>query len=438
MNRGFYTIMTAQFLSSLADNALLIAAIALLASLNAPEWMTPLLKLFFVVSYVCLAAWVGLFADSMPKGRVMFLTNFLKFVGCLLMLFGGHPLLAYAVVGVGAAAYSPAKYGILTELLPPSKLVIANGWIEGLTVASIILGVVLGGVLIKPEVAQPILDFFSLNSIGLHSFAESAIFAIAFVYLSAAAVNLSIPDTGARYKKEKMDPVDSFKTFFKCCSLLWRDRLGQISLAVTTLFWGAGAVLQFLVLKWCEHALGMDLSQGAVMQAVVSLGIAVGAFLAAAKIPLKKSLSVLPMGIIMGVLVVSMAYFTKDLAPEGGLSIAGFELSWAVLIASVGMILVGICAGFFVVPMNALLQHRGHVLMSAGKSIAVQNFNENLSILVMLGVYSLLIMLDLSVPTTMLVFGIFVVSSMSLVILKHKKNQAEYDSTHLIGEAKRH
>lgn len=276
MNRGFYTIMCAQFLSSLADNALLIAAIALLTSINAPDWMTPLLKLFFVVSYVCLAAWVGIFADSMSKGRVMFLTNFVKAVGCLLMLFGGHPLLAYAIVGVGAAAYSPAKYGILTELLPPQKLVVANGWIEGLTVGSIILGVVLGGVLIKPEIAQSILDLFHLDALGLSSFAEAAIFAIAFVYLAASAVNLAIPDTGVRYPPQKFDPVDSIKGFVKSCRLLWSDRLGQISLSVTTLFWGAGAVLQFLVLKWCDHALGMDLSQGAVMQAVVSLGIAVG------------------------------------------------------------------------------------------------------------------------------------------------------------------
>lgn len=438
VNRGFYTIMTAQFLSSLADNALLIAAIALLASLQAPEWQTPLLKLFFVVSYVLLAAWVGIFADSMPKGRVMFITNFLKAAGCILMLFGGHPLLAYAIVGVGAAAYSPAKYGILTELLPPEKLVIANGWIEGLTVGSIILGVVLGGVLIKPEVAEPILHLFHLEALGLHSFAEAAIFAIAFVYLAASAVNLAIPDTGARYPKLKFDPVDSIRGFANCCKLLWTDRLGQISLSVTTLFWGAGAVLQFLVLKWCDHALGMDLSQGAVMQAVVSLGIALGAVLAAARVPLKKSLSVLPMGIIMGVLVTGAAYFTKDLAPEGGLQFGAFAISWATLIASVIMIAVGVCAGFFVVPMNALLQHRGHVLMSAGRSIAVQNFNENLSILVMLGVYSLLIKLDLSVPTTMLIFGVFVMISMTLVILKHRSNQQKGDSLHLIGEAKRH
>lgn len=438
MNRGFYCIMLAQFLSSLADNALLIAAIALLASLNAPDWMTPLLKLFFVVSYVLLAAWVGIFADSMPKGRVMFLTNFVKACGCLLMLFGGHPLLAYAIVGIGAAAYSPAKYGILTELLPPEKLVVANGWIEGLTVGSIILGVVLGGVLIRPDVAQPILDGLHLQAVGLTSYADAAIFAVTFVYVAASIVNLAIPDTGARYPKQPFDPVDSIRNFLGSCKLLWTDPLGQISLSVTTLFWGAGAVLQFLVLKWCDHALGMNLSEGAVMQAVVSIGIAAGAVLAAWKIPLKRSLKVLPMGIVMGALVTCTAYFNAGLAPAGGFSLFGAEVSWAAVIAGLVMIAVGVCAGFFVVPMNALLQHRGHVLMSAGRSIAVQNFNENLSILTMLGVYAILIKLDLSVPLTMILFGLFVMVSMSLVIWKHRSNQSKCDSLHLIGEEKRH
>ena len=368
----------------------------------------------------------------------MFLTNALKAAGCLLMLFGGHPLLAYAIVGVGAAAYSPAKYGILTELLPAEKLVVANGWIEGLTVGSIILGVVLGGVLIRPDVASQILGVFHLEAIGLTSFAEGAIFAVTFVYVAASIVNFAIPDTGARYPKQKFDPKDSVLGFLRSCSLLWHDPLGQISLSVTTLFWGAGAVLQFLVLKWCDHALGMNLSEGAIMQAVVSLGIACGAVLAAARVPLVKSLSVLPMGIIMGVIVVCMAFFTRGLAPAGGLEFGSLSISWATLIAAAGMIAVGICAGFFVVPMNALLQHRGHVLMSAGRSIAVQNFNENLSILVMLGLYALLIKVDLSVPATMMLFGAFVMVSMALVILKHARNQREFDSTHLIGEAKRH
>lgn len=439
MNRGFYSIMCAQFLSSLADNALLIAAIALLAQLSAPAWMTPLLKLFFVVSYVCLAAYVGIFADSMPKGRVMFLTNMLKVGGCLLMLFGSHPLLAYAIVGIGAAAYSPAKYGILTELLPPEKLVIANSWIEGLTVGSIILGVVMGGVLVNAQVSAAILSCgFPFEALGIATPAQAAIGVIVFVYLAAAGVNLLIPDTGARYPKADFHPVETMKNFYQSCAILWKDRLGQISLATTTLFWGAGAVLQFLVLKWAEYALGMDLSQAAILQAVVSVGIAAGAVLAAKFIPLKKSLSVLYMGVAMGILVSGAAYFHQDMVPMGGVHFGSYLMTWAMMIACGIMIAVGICAGFFVVPMNALLQHRGYVLMSAGRSIAVQNFNENLSILVMLGLYSLLIHSGMSAPATMVSFGLFVAGSMALVIMKHHRNQKEYDSTHLIGEEKRH
>ena len=431
--------MCAQFLSSLADNALLIAAIALLTQLSAPAWMTPLLKLFFVVSYVCLAAYVGIFADSMPKGRVMFLTNMLKVGGCLLMLFGSHPLIAYAIVGIGAAAYSPAKYGILTELLPPEKLVIANSWIEGLTVGSIILGVVMGGVLVNAQVSAAILSCgFPFEALGIATPAQAAIGVIVFVYLAAAGVNLLIPDTGARYPKADFRPIETMKNFYQSCAILWKDRLGQISLATTTLFWGAGAVLQFLVLKWAEFALGMDLSQAAILQAVVSLGIAVGAVLAAKFIPLKKSLNVLSMGVLMGLLVTGAAYFHQDLIPMGGISVGNFLITWALMIACTIMVIVGICAGFFVVPMNALLQHRGYVLMSAGRSIAVQNFNENLSILVMLGLYSLLIHSGMSAPATMVSFGLFVAGSMALVILKHRRNQKEFDSTHLIGEEKRH
>ena len=436
MKRGFYNILAAQFLSSLADNALLIAAIALLASIGAPDWMTPLLKLFFVVSYVVLAAWVGIFADLLPKGHVMFITNAIKVGGCLLMLFGSHPLLAYAVVGIGAAAYSPAKYGILTELLPPEKLVVANGWIEGLTVVSIILGVVLGGVLIKPEVAFAILQFFHLPAVGLTSYPEAALFMVGIVYALAAAVNLTIPDTGVRYERPNFEPIASVKNFIQSCSLLWHDKLGQISLSVTTLFWGAGAVLQFLVLKWAEHALGMHLSDGAILQAVVSIGIALGA-VGAAVVPLKKSLTVLPMGVAMGV-VVACASFYDQTVFEGTVHLLGFEMRQAVLGACGLMILVGLLAGFFIVPMNALLQHRGHVLMSAGRSIAVQNFNENLSILTMLAVYSLLIHWDLSVQAAMVVFGIFVAGSMLAVILRHRINQKKQDSLHLIGEDVRH
>ena len=301
MKRGFYTIMAAQFFSSLADNALLIAAIALLIEMHAPDWMKPLLKLFFTFSYVILAPFVGAFADSMPKGKVMFITNTIKVVGCAMMFFTVHPLLAYGVVGFGAAAYSPAKYGILTELLPPEKLVAANGWIEGTTVGSIILGTVLGGALISPTISSALLGLdLPLFDTGIDTPAESAILVIAVVYGIAAAFNLRIPDTGARYAHQERNPIRLVVDFSHCFLTLWRDKLGQISLAVTTLFWGAGATLQFIVLEWARHALGLPLNKAAVLQGVVALGIAVGAIAAARAIPLKGSLRVLKVGVAMG------------------------------------------------------------------------------------------------------------------------------------------
>ncbi|MDH6301589.1 LPLT family lysophospholipid transporter-like MFS transporter [Polynucleobacter sphagniphilus] len=438
MNRSFYIIMAAQFFSSLADNALLIAAIALLVQLNAPAWMTPLLKLFFVLSYVLLAAFVGAFADSRPKGNVMFITNTIKFVGCIVMLFGSHPLFSYAIVGLGAAAYSPAKYGILTELLPPEKLVAANGWIEGLTVSSIILGTVLGGVLISNAVSQTLLGFdMPFIDTGIDTPAESAILVIMMIYVIAAMINLRIPDTGARYMSQKTNPLELIKDFAHCFTTLWDDRLGQISLAVTTLFWGAGATLQFIVIKWAEVALHMNLSQGAILQAISAVGVAFGAVWAAWRVPLRKSLSVLPYGIAMGVVVCIMALYNSNMLPDTTLFTVGqLKLSLNLLPAYGLLILVGSLAGYFVVPMNALLQHRGHVLMSAGHSIAVQNFNENISVLMMLLVYSLLIWLDIQIQFVIIGFGIVVSVLMWLVIKRHAANQAQYDSMHLIGESK--
>jgi MFS family permease len=437
MNRGFYTIMAAQFFSSLADNALLISAIALLREIDAPAWMTPMLKLFFVVSYVALAAFVGAFADSFPKGKVMFITNLIKVGGCLLMLFGAHPLLAYAVVGFGAAAYSPAKYGILTELLPPEKLVVANGWIEGLTVTSIIVGFLLGGILISPRVAESLLAFdLPMFETGIDLPAEAAIAVITCVYVIATLFNLGIPDTGARYAKQHVHPWKLLVGFAHCCSVLWRDKLGQISLAVTTLFWGAGATLQFIVLKWAEQVLGLDLSRAAILQAVVAVGIAVGAVYAASTVALKQSMRVLPIGTAMGVIVALASFYTPALAPAGSVSFGFASMSWFLLIACVILVVIGGLAGYFVVPMNALLQHRGHVLLSAGHSIAVQNFNENLSILVMLGLYALLVWLDLSIRSVMLLFGLFVAVSMVLVSVRHRYNQRQFDSIALIGQLK--
>ncbi|MCA8094601.1 lysophospholipid transporter LplT [Burkholderia anthina] len=434
MKKGFYTIMAAQFFSSLADNALLIAAIALLKDLHAPNWMTPLLKLFFVLSYVVLAAYVGAFADSRPKGRVMFITNTIKVVGCMIMLFGAHPLIAYGIVGFGAAAYSPAKYGILTELLPADRLVAANGWIEGTTVSSIILGTVLGGALISPHIASHVIAH---TPAWIGTPAEAAMAIIMAIYVIAAIFNLRIPDTGARYPKQERGPVKLLTDFADCFMVLWRDKLGQISLAVTTLFWGAGATLQFIVLKWAEVSLNMSLSEGAILQAVVAVGVAAGAIAAAARIPLKKSLTVLPVGIIMGIAVMLMAFYTRNLFPSHwALHLGHLRLPVYLMVAYLFLIAVGALSGYFVVPMNALLQHRGHVLLSAGHSIAVQNFNENLSVLVMLCLYAVLVWLDVPVGVVIVLFGTFVCLTMWLVMRRHQANQRQFDSVALIGESR--
>jgi MFS transporter, LPLT family, lysophospholipid transporter len=402
LNSGFYIIMAAQFFSSLADNALLVAAIALLMQAEAPTWLTPYLKFFFVVSYVVLAPYVGAFADRLPKGHVMFIANTVKILGCVVMLWGADPLLAYAIVGLGAAAYSPAKYGILTEYLPHRKLVIANGWIEGLTVASIILGTVLGGVLVHARVSGMLLG---LNLPYLETTAQAAIAVIVVVYALAALFNLQIPRTGVSLKPLPRDPLATLQDFGRCIAHLWKDRLGQISLAVTTLFWGAGATLQFIVIEWARATFSFDLSKAAILQGVTAFGIAVGAVLASVGVSLDRSVRVIPLGILMGVVVIVMNWVSH------------------VWLAIVLMVLIGALAGFFVVPMNALLQHRGHHLVGAGRSIAVQNFNENTSILVMIALYSLLLHVGYSIYFVITVFGLFVAGTMTLVQAWHLRNR---------------
>ncbi len=402
MKRGFYTIIAAQFFSSLADNALLIAAISLLVELHAPDSMRPLLKGFFYISYVVLAPFVGAFADSMPKGKVMFLTNTVKICGCFMMFLGVHPLIAYALVGLGAAAYSPAKYGILTELLPPEQLVVANGWIEGSTVGSIILGVVLGGWLINPHIASILLQFdFPIIDTGVNTPSKAAICIIAVMYIIAALINRLIPLTHAKYNKQSRNPIHLLRDFGNCFMILWRDPQGQISLGITTLFWGAGATLQLIVLKWAEYALNMSLSQATLLQGAVAGGVAAGAVLAARFIPLHKSFLVLPAGVIMGFIVMMMTLVHSQ------------PMAYLLLV------LIGALSGFFVVPMNAVLQHRGHVLMSAGHSIAVQNFNENLSIMGMLAAFWIMSVMNLSVNIVILLFGGTMASIMWLLIRRH-------------------
>lgn len=408
-------VLGAQFFSSLADNALLIAAIALLTSLAAPDWMTPLLRLAFVLSYILLAAWVGVLSDMWPKGRVMFVTNLIKIGGCLLLLFGSHPLLAYGVVGAGAAAYSPAKYGILSEILPPEKLVAANGWMEGLTVISIILGIVLGGVLVDPVVGEVLVDFAHVPVVGQTTLADAAIAVVTLVYVVAALINLKIRDTGAKYPSVRFNALGNVITFAKTCKTIFTDTFCVSSLLVTTLFWGTGAVLQFLVLRWADERLGLPLSQASMLQAVVSVGIAFGAVLAARFVPIHRAFHVLWTGVAMGLAVAAMSFYSESFVP-GAVTIGAEPVRVSVLVACLMMIVVGTLAGLFLVPMNAVFQRRGQLLLSSGQAVAVQNLSENTMILTMLGIYALLVKLELSVLATMCAFGLFLAVAMAAIL----------------------
>ena len=405
MKKGFYTIMSAQFFSSLADNALLVAAIELLRTSGAPAWHVPALTPMFALFYVILAPFVGAFADAVPKGKVMFYSNTIKVAGCVMMLFGGHPLLAYAVVGLGAAAYSPAKYGILTELLPPSQLVKANGWIEGLTIGSIILGILLGGQLVGPRISLYLLSIdIPYIETGIDTSPEVAIASLIFVYVLAAIFNLYIPRTEAPLQPLSRSVPFLVRDFSGCNARLWDDKLGQISLATTTMFWGVGGNLRIIVFPWAAVALGYTTTQASALAGTVSIGVALGAVVASLRMRLDRATAVIPLGILMGVLII------------------GLNLIRDVWVAVPFLIMLGAAGGFLVVPMNALLQHRGHNLMGAGRSIAVQNFNEQACILGLGAFYTGMTRLGLSAFTAIAVFGLVVAGTMELIRRWHNRN----------------
>jgi len=372
--RALTSVVGAQFLSSLADNALLIVAIDLLMQQHAPGWMTPALRVFFYVSYVLLAAFAGAVADAAPKDRVLMATNLVKLGGCGLLLWHVQPLVAYALVGLGAAAYSPAKYGILPELLPQDALVGANGWIEATTVLSILFGVALGSTLVG---------------------SSQALVAIGAVYLLAAACTLAIPHTPARDRAALAHPGLLLRDFRHSLGLLWRDPDARISLAVTSLFWAASATLQFMVLRFAAERLGLKLSQGALLQIAVAIGMALGALGASRWFPLPRARRALPLGVVLGAAVLLMTLVTQP------------------IVAAVLLVAIGALAGLLLVPMNALLQSRGLLRMNPGQSIAVQNFNESLASLAMLGVYGALLYFDAPLLPTLAGFGGFLVLAMA-------------------------
>jgi MFS family permease len=409
MKKGFSTIMSAQFFSSLADSALTVAAIELLRSNHAPAWHIPALAVVFALFYVVLAPFLGAIADAAPKGKVMFISNTIKVIGCLMMLFGGHPLLAYSIVGLGAAAYSPAKYGILTELLPPSQLVKANGWIEGLTIASIILGTVLGGQLVGPRLSPWLLGFdLPMIETGIDTAPEAAICILLLIYVVAAVFNLYIPRTEAPLQPLIGNPAALVRDFSLCNARLWADKLGQISLGTTTMFWGVGGNLRIIVFPWAAVALGYSTTQASSLAGVVSIGVAFGAVVASMRMRLDRATSVIPLGVLMGLLLLGLNVITN---------------LW---VAVPFLLMLGACGGFLVVPMNALLQHRGHNLMGAGRSIAVQNFNEQACILGLAAFYAGMTKFGLSTFTAITVFGLVVAGIMELIRRWHKSNSVRY------------
>ena len=389
MPRGFHGLIAAQFFSALADNALLIVAIALLVSQDFPGWWAPLLKFSFTVAYVVLAPAVGAVADQWPKARLMMAMNALKVGGVLLLLFHACPLLALGVVGVGAAAYAPAKYGLVTELAGPRQLVAANGWIEVSTVCAVLLGTVLGGALVSPG----LLRWAAVTWPGLPPL-QLALGALLAVYGLASLLNMTIPDSGARYARGHLHPLQLLRDFGGAQRRLWSDAEGGLSMALTTLFWGAAGVLQFAVLRWAVDVLGLGLDRAAYLQCSVAVGIVVGATLAGRWVTLERAPHLLPLGVALGLLVPAVAWVQ----------------SW--LGAVPLLLLVGALGGALVVPMNALLQHRGHQLLTAGRSIAVQNFNENASVLVMLAAYAGLLWLNVDITRIMVALGVVLALAM--------------------------
>ena len=406
MPRAFYLILAVQFISTLADSAFLIVAIARVMELSAASWLIPVLKISFTLFYVVLAPFVGPLADAFPKGRVMLVSNVLKVAAMLLLLAGADPVVAIGIAGLGAAMYAPAKYGLITELLPPAQLVRANGFFEGATVCAVIFGTVLGGLLVSP--LMPRLQWPS--GLRLGDLAETALVAGMLVLLVlhciSTGLSLAVADSGARYDRHSIHPLQLLRRFAHENRVLWCDPLGGLSMTVTTLLWGVGATLQLIVLRWANEALGLPLAQAAYLQGVTAVGVISGAMLASRYVVLERADKVLPLGILIGALVPVMLWVD---------SVAG---------AAALLVLVGGLAGYFVVPMNALLQHRGCTLLTAGRSIAVQGFNENGGMLLMLAAYSATIALGVPLRHLVLLFGALVATGMAAIYAAQMRTRA--------------
>lgn len=388
-SKGMLSVIVAQFLSAFGDNALLFATLALLKAQFYPDWSQPVLQMVFVGAYILFAPFVGQIADSFAKGRVMMVANGLKLAGAAGICLGINPFVGYTLVGIGAAAYSPAKYGILGELTTGDKLVKANGLMEASTIAAILLGSVAGGVLADWHVI-------------------AALVACALAYAGAVAANLFIPKLVAARLGQSWRLSAMTRSFFCACVVLWRNGETRFSLVGTGLFWGAGVTLRFLLVLWVPVALGItDNATPTYLNAMVAVGIVVGAGAAAKLVTLETVSRCMPAGILIGVVV------------------AIFSLQHALLPAYALLLLIGMLGGFFVVPLNALLQERGKKSVGAGNAIAVQNLGENSAMLLMLGLYSLAVLVG--VPAVAIGIGFGVLFALAIAALWiWQRRQASY------------
>jgi LPLT family lysophospholipid transporter-like MFS transporter len=398
MPASFLLLLAAQFASALADNALLIVTIDLLQQRSMPVWLAPLLKVAFIASYVLLAPFVGPLADACAKAKLMAWMNAVKICGVVALLLGLHPVTAFLIVGLGAAAYAPAKYGLATELVRPDQLVAANAWIEVAAVCAVLLGTGLGGFLVSPwllaHADRVVADVFDPELPSL--------LILLGVYLLAGALNLGVPDSGVRHPVESLHPRALVRDFFAANRALRRDPDGGLSLAVTSIFWGVGATLQFAVLRWARETLHLTLDRAAFVQAAVAVGVIGGAVVAGRWVPLAHARRMLYAGVLFGLLMIVVAFTT--------------QLDVAVAL----LIVVGAVGGLMVVPLNALLQDRGNALLSAGRSIAVQGGNENASVLVCLGVYSALVAVDVPLVVLMAGLGVCVAAALAGLLAQQR------------------
>ena len=404
MPKGFYFLIAAQFASGLADNALLILGIYFLNEQGYPGWWAPLLKFSLTLAYVLLASVVGPVADAFYKNRLMAMMNALKMVGVFVLLSGTHPVFAFALIGIGASVYAPSKYGLVTESVPPRLLVRANAWLEVSVVLSVILGVALGGALtgfteagIGADLMGP---FAFISSLAVSTQTWPAMAVIVVVYLVAALLNLGLKPMGGRVVLVPLSWQSMrFMTFWRTNQRLWRDPLGGVSLYVTTLYWGVGAVMQFAVLVWAQQTLELTLKSGAYLQALVAIGVITGAFIAGRQFKLHSARQALPWGLLLAILLPVIVLVTN------------------IWLAIALLLCVGVSGGMLLVPMNALLQHRGMQVLSAGRSIAVQGFNENLSVMVMLAAYSVLIAFDVPLAFIMMLLATLLVAGIAPLCL---------------------